>query len=185
MEYVIIIILILIVFFTVKANQMERNYKDYNDVVKNYYEKVYYHLKDTYLTKVFLAMICQESKGFVASTRLEPRYYDKYIETNSSLKDRLLKIGVNRENFGSYGLTQILPSTAIGYVNFTSLKDFYNTDKNIEAGCKYFLSRLQYANGNIVKAIQYYNTGSNLNSEYLNAVNYWFNYLWGGKIENN
>lgn len=184
MEYVIIFILIFLLFFSLRANEIQIQ-KDYNNVVKNYYEKVYYHLRDTYLTKVFLAMICQESKGFPASTRLEPGYYDKYIETNSSLKNKLLNLGINRKNFGSYGLTQILPSTGIGYVNFTSLKDFYNTDKNIEAGCKYFLSRIEYANGDIVKAIQFYNTGSKLNSEYFNAVNYWFKYLWGREIENN
>jgi len=171
---------------TIKVNSeiTKKVISEYDSIVKKYAIKNNFE----YDTDIILAMICLESNGIINNVRLEIGYFNKYILTDDRLKSKLERLGIYQNNFGSYGLMQVLPSTAIGFNNFKSYTDFFNVDKNIDTGIKYLIDRINYSkkhnsSDHLIYGIMYYNTGSVINMQYYKVVKSYYDDI--KRIKNN
>lgn len=107
---------------------------------------------------LFCALVEQESGWFPYSWRFEPAYYKKYIA-------KLYPAGQSTESISrasSWSLTQIMGESAreLGY-NAASLSSLMDPATNLQYGCMWLAKKLNSAKGDVTKALQSYNGGSN------------------------
>lgn len=124
--------------------------------------------------KVVEAIIMQESNGRTAAYRYEPVFYDHYIKNNPQFNTM-----DQRRSSSSYGLCQVMYTTAVQY-GFDKEPEFlFIPWINIEYGCRVLSDLVVWAKGDVWKAVQAYNGGkgnwdSPMAQHYMKSVFDWF-----------
>lgn len=101
-----------------------------------------------------------ESISFVESSwradafRFEPQFYERYLKDNPRYKGM-----IPRRISSSYGLMQVMYPTAVdqGFKHFP--EELFLPHVNLHQGCRYFKSLLDWAEGDVAKALAAYNGG--------------------------
>lgn len=100
------------------------------------------------------AVVLTESSGHTDAFRFEPAFFDRY------LKDKFpFSGGIKRRVSSSYGLMQVMYSTAYGY-GYRQIPEYlFNPDTGLYMGCLHLSKMLEWAKGDSHKALAAYNGG--------------------------
>lgn len=140
-------------------------------------QKVYRwrNLVDKYAVKyqlsqaLILAVIQMESGGNEKAFRFEPGFYDHYLKNNLNWQNIMRERNyVPEQVSSSYGLMQLMYTTAwmLGFRGYP--EQLYDPEINIDIGCKYLRQLMDKYDGNHMLALAHYNGGSTGAKQYLN-----------------
>ncbi len=91
---------------------------------------------------VIIATISTESSGVPKAYRHEPAFYERYIKNKSQWKNNPYYHSSEKIS-ASYGLMQIMYTTAYNVGFHEAPEDLYDPERNIDAGCAYIASSFQ------------------------------------------
>lgn len=102
------------------------------------------------------AIVLQESGGDPFARRFEPEFWDRYM------KDKREYRGHDPKRWASsIGLMQLMPTTAVAY-GFDPEEGpevLFNPTRNLEVGCRLLRALIEWAKGDVAKALAAYNGG--------------------------
>lgn len=125
-------------------------YKE-NEFISKNYERVYKSTNDELLSIRILKAVYRISEKY----QINPYLILAVIQVESGFKPDAVS---SKE---AIGLMQILPSTGFLVANLLGRADYdlFNVEDNIEIGVAYLKVLLKYTNGDVKKALQFYNAG--------------------------
>lgn len=166
--FIIISILLILLYFNrdlkmIDEKILKKIINDYGPIIHTIAKN--YNIDIDYLT----AYVYVESRGLPKAHRPEPFYYDNYVTTADKVV--LSLINIDRSNYGSRGLMQVLDDNCLHYyMEFygsypVNLNQFYEPNYNIRAGARHVKYLLDYTGGDLWKTARYYNGGTGATSQ--------------------
>lgn len=100
------------------------------------------------------AVSIAESSGQTDAFRFEPGFFDRYLKNHPTHgKENPRRVS------SSYGLMQVMFTTAQQYGFFDEPEELFKPDVGLQFGCLHLKRMLQWANGDVRKALAAYNGG--------------------------
>lgn len=103
---------------------------------------------------VFESLVIQESASRADAFRFEPGFWDRYLKDHPAYR-----LAVPRRVASSYGLTQVMYTTAVEHGYKGEPEGLFDIEVNLALGAMILSRLVQWAEGDYRKALAAYNGG--------------------------